>query len=725
MSRVGAAWGSIFGRRCRFLPPLTVLLVTLIAYLPLLRNGFVLWDDDEYIIENIHIRNLDWSLLKWAFTEFTQGNWHPLTGLSHAVDYALWGLDPFGHHLSGLIIHLGNTLLVYLLVSAVLGRREALSGGFITVAAAVTALLFGIHPVHVESVAWAAERKDLLCALFYLLAMLSYLCRADKAGKPADFSAAPRRWLLPAFIFTLLAAMSKPMAVTLPLVMLLADYYLLGRIDSARTLLSAALEKIPFFAVSVLVAVATIVGQHKGVLTAPVETVTLYGRALVALRAFFAYLLNIIFPVGLSPIYPYPKAEEITILSWHYFLPLLAATALLILFAKGVRRKGWCQALWLYYLVTLLPVIGIIQVGHQFMADRYSYLPSIAPFMAIGVSAGWLWNKYTKTMPLRVAMAGLALAVFSLLSFLTAQQLSIWHDSVSFWTYIIEKEPVRVPFAYINRGAAYREADDLGKAVVDLERAVELLPADFKAYNCRGLVYAAMGDNERALADFDHAIRLFPGDPGAFYNRGSVFRKMGDFNRALADYTTALAMKPYDLKALNNRGLLFQDRGEFGAAMADFNAALKVSPDDWMTLNNRGLLLNLTGENERALDDLNRAVRIKPDESSIYVNRGLVFRTKGLDAEALSDFDRAVSLKPGDSRAYNNRALVNAGRGDLPAAVKDFTRAIELEPSLAAYYLNRGVILMKSGDESSARADFASACALGEPKGCKMAGKAK
>jgi len=725
MNKVSAAWNSIFGKRCRFLPALTVLIVTFIAYLPLLRNGFVLWDDDEYIIENIHIRNLDWSLLKWAFTEFVQGNWHPLTGLSHAIDYAIWGLDPFGHHLSALILHLGNTLLVYLLVSSVLGRRESLSGGFITVAATVTALLFGIHPIHVESVAWAAERKDLLCALFYLLAMHSYICSADKVDKSADFIDAPRKWLLPAFIFTLLATMSKPMAVTLPLVMLLMDFYLLGRIESAKTLRSAVLEKLPFFVVSFLVAAVTIIGQHKGVLTDPVESVTQYERALVAIRAFFAYLLNIIFPVGLSPIYPYPKAGEITILSWHYLLSLVGATALLILFAKGVRRRGWCQALWLYYLVTLLPVIGIIQVGHQFMADRYSYLPSIAPFMAIGISGGWLWDKYTKTMTLRVAMTGLAIAAFSLLSFLTTQQLMIWHDSVTFWTYIIGKEPVRVPFAYINRGAAYREADDLDKAVADLDRAVELLPADFKAYNCRGLVYAAMGDNERAIADFDRAIRLFPGDPGAFYNRGSVLRKMGDFNRALADYTTALAMKPNDLKALNNRGLLFQDRGEFGAAMADFNAALKVSPDDWMTLNNRGLLLNATGENERALDDLNRAVRIKPDESSIYVNRGLVFRTKGLETEALSDFDRAVRLKPGDSRAYNNRALVNAGRGELAAAVQDFTRAIELEPSLAAYYLNRGVILMKSGDESSARADFASACALGEPKGCKLAGKAR
>lgn len=725
MKQISAAWDSITRRQCRIVPAVSILVVTLITWLPLLRNGFVTWDDDEYIIENVFIRNLDWPLLRWSFTEFVQGNWHPLTNISHALDYALWGLDPFGHHLSSLILHLANTLLVFLLVTAVLAHREGLSGRFTTVAAAVTALLFGIHPLHVESVAWAAERKDLLCGLFYLLAILAYLRRACPAGTTAGFAAVPGSRLLPAFIFTLLALMSKPMAVTLPLVLLLIDRYLLDRIDSARTLLSALREKIPFLLVSLFVATVTIIGQHKGILIAPVEPVPLFGRLLVATRAFFTYLLNMLFPAGLLPIYPYPPADEITVLSWQYLLPLAAAAVLVILFFKGVRRGGWRQALWLYYLVTLLPVIGIVQVGHQFMADRYSYLPALGPFMAAGISAGWLWDRYAQTVQLRSLLSILALSAAALLSYLTTQQIALWRDSVTFWTHIIAREPVRVPFAYINRGSAYREANELDKAAADLDRAVALLPTDFNAYNSRGLVYAALGEHERAIADFERAIQLFPGDPAAYYNRGAVFRKKGDPDRALADYNTALAMKPSDLKALNNRGLLLQERGQYEAAMADFNMALSFSPADWMALNNRGLLFSAAGDTESALADFNRAVRITPDEASIYLNRGTVLRSKGDEKAAFRDFNRAVHLKPADSRGYNNRALIHTQRGDLPAALRDLTRAIELEPSLAALYLNRGIVRMKSGDDAAAGSDFVKACELGEPRGCTLSGKAQ
>lgn len=701
-----------------YLTALASAIVTALVFIPLLKNSFILWDDDEYIINNPHIRHLDWNLVQWAFTGFVQGNWHPLTNLSHAMDFALWGQNPFGHHLASLIIHSVNTFLVVLLVVKIFEQRKAIADGGIIVAAAVTGILFGIHPLHVESVAWAAERKDLLCGLFYLLALISYINAAGRHQALSSGSTLFKKELLPSFAFFILALLSKPMAVSLPLVLLILDRYLFRRIDSSKSLVRAVLEKLPFILAALSISIATVSGQLSGVLTTPQEFVPLHSRMLVAVKGFWGYLEKIILPFGLTPIYPYPKAAEITIISWQYILPAVATVIIVTILVKNFRRPGWWQSLWLYYLVTLLPVIGIIQVGHQFMADRYSYLPAIAPFLAIGVAAAWVRQRYTGTGAKRLTVAAVALVLFSGLVFLTIRQMSLWRDSITFWSHIIEREPQMIPFAYSNRGLAYWANGEYGKALVDLNRAVELEPTDFKAYNSRGLVLIDAGQPDKAIADFDRAIALFANDPSAYYNRGNAYRKLGESDRALADFSVAIAMNPDDMKARNNRGLVLQERGDFEGALAEYNDAMALRPDDWMSLNNRGLLLSALGESDRALADFNDALRHNPEENTVYINRGLAFSAKGLDSEALADFAHAIRLKPDDSRAYNNRALILVKQGEFAAALRDFDRALELVPADASVHFNRGIILLKTGDASLARKDFEQACTLGEKRGC-------
>lgn len=720
------------GKQRGYLQALLAVAVTAAVYLPLLNNRFLLWDDDEYILENIHIQHVDWSLVKWAFTAFVAGNWHPVSSLSLAVDFAVWGMNPVGHHLFDLVIHLSNTFLVSIIVIQLLDIRienvrpgeevpPSLGQRGRQIAALVTALLFGIHPLHVESVAWASERKDLLCGLFFLLTILTYTKSARHAGRPSgDMCGFWRRSCLPAFCFSILAMMSKPMAVTLPLVLLLFDWYPLRRVGSFKEFAVAMLEKLPFLLLSLMLTIITIIGQRSSVFATAVEIPTLWDRILISTKATALYLVKMIVPLDLSPIYPYPRLSEITVTSRSYLLSLFLVSAVSILCIITIKKPRLWQAAWLYYLITLIPVIGIVQFGYQSMADRFTYLPLLAIFLLAGTASARLWALVSGRAALQrvVAVTGIGLAAG--LSFLTVKQILVWRDNSSFWTSIIAKEPQRIPFAYINRGLAYREKKELSKALADLDRAVALAPNDFKAFNSRGLVLADMGEHGRAIADFNRAIALFPKDPSAYFNRGSEYWKIGEDDRALADFSTVISMKPDDLKARNNMGLVYQGRREFDRALAEYNGALAVRPDDWMTLNNRGLLLSAMGASDQAIVDFDNALRQKPDESSIYVNRGLVFRAKGMDDKALSDFERAVRLEPDDSRAYNNRALIHAAKGELTDAVADFTTALKFDPSLSAVYLNRGIILSRIGDVSRARKDFEKACEMGEQRGCGL-----
>ncbi|MGD0885158.1 MAG: hypothetical protein ABSA46_09855, partial [Thermodesulfovibrionales bacterium] len=373
-----------------------VSLITFAIYLSSLRNDFVIWDDGLYVINNLHIRSLNWAFFQWAFSGFYAGNWHPLTWVSHAFDYAVWGLNPMGHHLTNNILHAMNTFLVVLLCIKLLemwkerSMPEAASPFLderrIMIAAGVTGLLFGLHPLHVESVAWVAERKDLLCGLFFLLSISAYVKHiralvSEPLEKKKAASLFFNRSYLVSLVFFVLALLSKPMAVSLPVVLLLLDWYPFQRICSWKSFRDSGLEKLPFIACSLISSILTIMAQRTGGATGMMGFVPLRARMLVAAKAFVDYLGKIAVPVDLSPYYPYPKLQEVTLVSPQYLFAVIfvvGLTAILLVAAK--KQRVWLSA-WGYYVVTLIPVIGIVQVGSQAMADRYMYLPSLGPFL--------------------------------------------------------------------------------------------------------------------------------------------------------------------------------------------------------------------------------------------------------------------------------------------------------------------------------------------------------
>ena len=632
-----------------------IALIAFIAYIPVLQNGFINWDDEVYLLVNPHIHSLDPAFFRWAFFDFYAANWHPVTWLSHALDYALWGLNPLGHHLTNIILHAVNTFLVVLLIIRLCDSfRERTSGRrlppflhdrTILVAAGATGLLFGLHPVHVESVAWAAERKDLLCALFFLLSIITYTGFVrrvnDEAAQKNSFSRFFNKRYLATAGFFILALLSKPMAVSLPVVLLILDWHPFGRIRSLKTLRAALFEKLPFFALSFFSSVITVLAQRAGGAMALTDVVPLPIRLLVAGQSLIAYLGKMIWPVNLYPFYPYPRDASFASLEYVLTIALLAAVTTACVVAVK-KQKVWLSV-WGYYIVTLLPVLGIVQVGGQSMADRYVYLPSLGPFLIMGLGAAWISEKVNRLKSGALFMKGftaiVAVCILVSLSSLTVKQIRIWTNSIQFWDYIIEKNHQREPVCYYSRGQAFDK----------------------------------MGRFDRAIEDYDEAIALSPTLTVAYYNRAVVFDKLGQYDRALADYNRVLTLDPNYYGAYINRGLFFYNTGQFNSAIADFDRAISLKPADSEAYYNQGLVFDKTGQLDKALADYARAISLNPNDPDAYNNRGQVFYRMGYIDDAIADFTRAISLNPAYSEAYYNRGSAFQKSGQLDKASEDFT----------------------------------------------------
>ena len=501
-----------------------VSLITFLLYLKSLQNNFVGWDDNFYVTANPYIRTLNLDLLRWAFLNFYLYNWHPLTWLSHALDYAFWGLDPLGHHLSNVIIHALNTFLVVVLATKFFSvwkenrsKIDVLTsigeqGGLIM--GVGTGLLFGLHPLHVESVAWIAERKDLLCALFFLLSVIFYSNYAEIIkNKSIEFYSSSRLLLYRKYMLSLgcfiLALLSKPMAVTLPIVLLIFDYYPFNRINSFKTLRSVSVEKIPFFLCSIGSSILTYLAQKSG--NAIWEGVPFPIRVLVATKSLVAYIWNMLLPMDLIPFYPYPREASLLSLEYVGMLFLVIGVTFLCVYISK-RQKLWLTV-WAYYIVTLIPVLGIIQVGGQFMADRYTYLPSLGPFFIIGLLISWCLQKsillHRHKNIVMTLISAISIVIVVLMSYLTYMQIGIWKNGIDLWTYVIKKEPKKVLFAYYNRGGAFAKEGKYYEAIEDYSKVIDWNYKEYsKVYVDRGLVYLKIGKIEPAIADFRKACDL-------------------------------------------------------------------------------------------------------------------------------------------------------------------------------------------------------------------------
>lgn len=574
-------------------PALLAAVLTFLVYLPSLRYDFVSWDDGMYVLYNSHIRNMDLDFFKWAFTTPYLANWHPLTFISYALDYRIGGLNPFIYHFENVVFHAINTFLVSVLtvrllnIMALKGRKDAEPGPGVSktlsfTAPFVAALFFGLHPLHVESVTWVSERKDVLSTFFFLLSVLAYLrySTGPAVKKASNY--------IGALVFFILALMSKPMAISLPVVLLLLDYYPIGKIVRLRQQLGelkwVILEKIPFVVLSVLSAMLTVWAQKRAGALVPSETLPLPPRLLIAAKTYVFYLYKTVLPVDLAPFYPYPG--RIDLFRFEFFGPLLFLLAVTLFSLLAVRRYRFFLAVWVTYLITLFPVIGVVQVGSQSAADRYMYLPSLPLFIFAGILAGYLFDRMTRSPggeaasgyfrnPRLAAAFALAVVLFSTLSYLTVKQEGIWKETITFWTHELKIFPDSYK-AHLHRGQFYVLLGETGKAIEDYKTAMSLLPNAAEPYNEVGILYGGLGKYKEAFAAFDEAIKLEPDYDKAYNNRGYTHFQAGDFKKAVEDINMAISLNPGNIGAYYNISSAYSELGDTEQARIHIEIAEKL-----------------------------------------------------------------------------------------------------------------------------------------------------
>jgi hypothetical protein len=521
------------------------------VYLPALQGGFINWDDPDYVTANPHIRTLGWSTVTWALTTFTAANWHPLTWLSLAVDHRLHGLDPAGYHLTNAALHVANSVLVLLVLRGLTGALWR---------SAAVAALFGLHPLHVESVAWVAERKDVLCAFFWLLAMAAYVGWVRG-----------RSWRAYGIVVvtTSLALLSKPMAVTLPLALLLLDWWPLRRLSWRSTA-----EKLPLLAFAAGASVATFVAQRTEGAVA-IDPIPFPARLANAVVAYVRYLALTVWPSRLAPWYSHSAVEGPPLSPWS----VAGAAGLLVgitaLAFATARRRPYLAVGWLWYVVTLLPVIGLVQVGRQAMADRYTYLPLIGIFIAIawGIADLARWER-APVRALGAAAVGVLLLGLGALSF---RQTRIWHDSITLWAYTARVNP----YAFIAHQALGGMLGDAGRpreALREFLLARRIRPDIAVVHKNVGVLLVKERRYPAAAAAYRKAVALRP--DSAEYERmlGNVLLDQGRPVRARWHLERAVALRPASAEAHNDLGRALLATGRVDAAVAEFRSALAISP---------------------------------------------------------------------------------------------------------------------------------------------------
>jgi len=585
--------------------------VTLILYWPVQSFDFVNFDDDIYVTDNRQVqRGLSMEGLRWAFTTFHTGNWHPLTWISHMTDVEAYGLDAGGHHRTNALIHAAAALLLYIVLRAMTGSLWG---------SALVAALFAIHPLHVESVAWVSERKDVLSGFFWILTMGAYTHYAKNPSL--------RRYLLVLVSFGM-GLLSKPMLVTLPFVLLLLDYWPLKRLAGTRTafdpwvyaggtagragLLRLIVEKVPLFIVAAAACIVTLIAQREVGALWTLEKMPFEQRIANAFVAYMEYIRKMLWPADLSVLYPHAGMPP----AWKTGLAVTLIVSLSYVAVRKAREMPFLLVGWLWYLGTLVPVIGIIQVGSQSMADRYTYLPLVGLFLAAAWGAKSLVEKRPLLKPVVIACVIVALAGLPIPS---RVQVETWKNSVTLFEQALRMTEVN-PLAHHNIGAYYLERNECQKAVPHFLMALEAKKDYPYALSNLGVCTSRGNDPERALRLFDKAIRIEPRFTKARIDRAIYLMRLGRLEEAGMDFLEILKMKPDHEAAHTNLGLIFVQQGKLGDAEAHLREALRVNPRNAEALNNLGLVRMKQGQADEAVASFLKARDFAPGNPVIEAN---------------------------------------------------------------------------------------------------------
>jgi tetratricopeptide (TPR) repeat protein len=654
-------------------------LLTAAVYWQTLRFDFVNYDDGDYVIGNKAIQSgLTAESVKWAFTTGHASNWHPLTWLSHELDCQIFGVKPGGMHLTNLIFHVANTLLLF----GVLRKMTAA-----TWRSAIVAALFGWHPTHVESVAWISERKDVLSTFFWLLTLLAY------AKYASEFEVSGSKFKV-YYVLTLglfaMGLMSKPMLVTLPFVLLLMDYWPLKRIadwglgiadskDAKAVALPtitwprAVWEKVPFLLLAVASSVVTFMAQRKGGAVATLHGMPTGARISNAIVSYLRYAGKLLWPENLSVLYPMPP-------SWPVWLVVMAAVFLTAVSAMAVwqaRQRPYFFAGWFWFAGTLVPVIGLVQVGVQSMADRYLYVPSIGLFIAATWGAAELTERRPKRNELFSAGAGIMLAVCLSLTWF---QIRIWRDGETLFRHAVAVTKNNY-LAYNNLGFFLENHGKTDEALDDYRKSVEINPFYEDARNNLGHLLRAAGKYDEALIHLQEALRIKPGLVEAHNNLGNLLGDLGRRDEAIAQYELALQYDSNNADAHNNLGVSRAMQGRLDEAEKLLKQAVRLNPADVGAHGNLGNVLALEHKPDEALGEYELALKLNPGDAQTHYNLGNVLLEKSKWSEAADQYAAAIQYRPKNPDAQYKLGLALAAQSKRGEAITHFREALRFNPN--------------------------------------------
>lgn len=611
-----------------------------------MQNDFVALDDPDFIKNNPMIQTLSLHNLWEMATSLYQGVWHPLTWLSHAADYLFFRLNPAGHHFTNIVLHSLNSVWVFALFTrlsaennpAMPMRPALLIGGM------MVAILFGIHPLRVESVAWVSNRKDLLCAFFILatyLAYLSYVSALDKKIR--------KIWYGAALSLMLLALMSKSMAVTIPVVMLIMDVYPLKRLQTLAQTWKLIVEKLPFFALSLLVGTATLISLRRLGVLVSTATLSMHDRVINSFKSILFYIEKTLWPVHLIPIYPLTgKDDASAIVSLMPAAVVIAITLACVWLWR--KEKPVLPVVWAYYLITVAPVLGIMQAGRQAAADRYTYLSTLSFYFLVGLAVARLWgggsmssSGSVPTQTRRGAILMTGAIIMSVLGYMSIQQTKIWRNSEIFWGYIAETVPGGLAVADYNLGQIYQQAGKIREAEAKYKQASERDPKYVDAHNGLGLLYYEQGLYAEAEAEYKRALAIRP-DAIVRNNLGLLYLKQGQLENARQEFLSAIAMEPKNIEAHNNLGLLYSDMGLLKEAEGEYKAAIAIDFDYAIAHLNLGVLYKKIGALPQAEQELKLGLYLEPEKAEGHSLLGEVYLMQDLKAPAEAEFKEARRL---------------------------------------------------------------------------------
>ena len=609
-----------------WLVPTLIALVTFGAFLPTLHNQFVNWDDPRNFLENPHYRGLGWTQLRWMWTTHL-GHYIPLTWMTLGLDYLLWGMNPVGYHLTNLLLHAANAVVFFFVVRRLLARAlpsPSEHGYALAVSSGVAALVFAIHPLRVESVAWVTERRDVLSGLFYLVAILLYLRACERGARGRGWY-----WLsVAAFVGALL---SKSMVVNLPVVLLILDVYPLRRLGGfvgwwSEPARRVYVEKIPFVLLAAAASAIAVMAQLSFHAALSVAQLSVPGRLAISAYGLSFYLWKMVAPVNLSPLY-----ERGVVDPWATPFLLSYGGAVAITSLAWVCRRRWpgLPAAWLAYVVILLPVLGIFQSGPQIAADRYTYLAGLGWAILAGASLLSPWRRPP------FLFTGLAACVLFGLGILTWNQVQVWHDSEKLWAHAL---------------------------AIDSKNSM--------AHFNFGNMLVQQGKSAEADEHYRQALLIKPDHADAHNNWGLALTNQGKLAEAGEHFRQALQIKPDHAEAHNNWGLALNDQGKLAEAIEHYRQALQINPDSAEAHNNWGLALANQGKLAEAGEHFRQALQIKPNSAEVHTNLGAVLGQQGKLAEAIVHYRQALLINPDFGQARSNllNALPGVGIGKEEAA---------------------------------------------------------